>query len=115
MQIITISPARFDTYRKRPDFIQRHIFPGGMLPTVDIVESFAVRAGLKLTCRESFGRSYARTLQEWRRRFVGSWRDIEFLGFEADFRRMWEYYLAYCEVGFLRDAIDVSIFKLQHQ
>jgi len=114
LQIITIAPSRFETYRKRPDFIQRHIFPGGMLPTVEAIERAAANAKLKITCVESFGASYARTLQEWRRRFIGSWRDIEALGFDANFRRMWEYYLAYCEIGFSRDTVDVSIFKLSH-
>jgi cyclopropane-fatty-acyl-phospholipid synthase len=115
LQIITISSARFETYRQSPDFIQRHIFPGGMLPTADIVESAAAKAGFNLADRESFGQSYAKTLREWRRRFLESWRDIEPLGFDANFRRTWEYYLAYCEIGFLSNAIDVSIFKLKHR
>lgn len=112
LQIITIAPSRFDAYRACPDFIQRHIFPGGMLPTAEIVEDHAAKAMLKVTGRESFGLSYARTLQDWRDRFLASWPDIEALGFDNRFRRMWEYYLAYCETGFRHDAIDVSIFRL---
>jgi len=112
LQIITIAPSRFNAYRACPDFIQRHIFPGGMLPTAELVEDYAAKAMLEVTGRESFGLSYARTLQEWRDRFLVSWPDIEALGFDMKFRRMWEYYLAYCETGFRHDAIDVSIFRL---
>lgn len=112
LQIITIAPSRFSAYRTRPDFIQRHIFPGGMLPTAEIIEECAARAMLKVTGRESFGQSYARTLRDWRDRFLGAWPEIETLGFDTRFRRMWEYYLAYCETGFRHNAIDVSIFRL---
>jgi len=115
LQIITIDPARFDVYCNRPDFIQRHIFPGGMLPTVQIVEREAAKARLKVICRESFGLSYARTLHEWRSRFLQSWKNIEELGFDLNFKRMWEYYLAYCEIGFRRQTVDVNIFKLVHR
>ncbi|MCP3402773.1 class I SAM-dependent methyltransferase [Bradyrhizobium sp. CCGB20] len=100
LQIITIAPSRFNAYRNCPDFIQRHIFPGGMLPTAQIVEDYVTQAMLKVTGRESFDLSYARTLQDWRDRFLGSWPDIEALGFDTKFRRMWEHYLAYCETGF---------------
>lgn len=112
LQIITIAPSRFHAYRASPDFIQRHIFPGGMLPTAEIVEDYAAKAMLTVTGRESFGPSYARTLRDWRDRFLRSWPEIEALGFDTRFRRMWEYYLAYCETGFRHDAIDVSIFRL---
>ncbi|MBY9051532.1 class I SAM-dependent methyltransferase, partial [Pseudomonas fluorescens] len=71
LQIITIAPSRFDAYRACPDFIQRHIFPGGMLPTAEIVEEHAANAMLTVTDRESFGLSYARTLRDWRDRFLG--------------------------------------------
>ncbi|MCK1390949.1 cyclopropane-fatty-acyl-phospholipid synthase family protein [Bradyrhizobium sp. 1] len=114
LQIITIAPSRFNAYRNTPDFIQRHIFPGGMLPTAEIVEEQAAKATLKVTGRESFGLSYARTLRDWRDRFMESWPEIETRGFDTQFRRMWEYYLAYCETGFRHDALDVSIFKLTH-
>jgi len=112
LQIITIAPSRFNAYRACPDFIQRHIFPGGMLPTAEIVEDYAAKAMLTVTDRESFGLSYANTLRDWRDRFLRSWPEIESLGFDMRFRRMWEYYLAYCETGFRHDAINVSIFKL---
>jgi cyclopropane-fatty-acyl-phospholipid synthase len=112
LQVITIAESRFATYRRRPDFIQRYIFPGGMLPTLDIVRRQAARAGLRVIAQESFGASYAKTLAEWRRRFLHAWPFIEALGFDARFKRMWEYYLSYCEVGFEVGAIDVSLMKL---
>jgi cyclopropane-fatty-acyl-phospholipid synthase len=112
LQAITIDEHRFAAYRKRTDFIQRHIFPGGMLPTATIIEREAARAGLMLVRHESFGESYAKTLREWRSRFVRSWPNIESLGFNERFRRMWEYYLAYCEIGFRFGVIDVGFFKL---
>jgi cyclopropane-fatty-acyl-phospholipid synthase len=84
------------------------------LPTADIVSSEAAKAGLRIVSRDAFGTSYAATLREWRRRFLASWGEIERLGFDNAFRQMWEYYLAYCETGFLHGAIDVSIFKLEH-
>jgi cyclopropane-fatty-acyl-phospholipid synthase len=112
LQAITIDEQRFATYRKTPDFIQRYIFPGGVLPTRSIIEQEAARAGLKLVHHESFGDSYVKTLREWRIRFLQAWPRIERLGFSERFRRMWEYYLAYCEVGFQFGAIDVGFFKL---
>jgi cyclopropane-fatty-acyl-phospholipid synthase len=112
LQAITIRESRFANYRRRPDFIQRYIFPGGMLPTQEIIQREAARAGLRLTVQESFGTSYAKTLAEWRRRFLCAWPEIETLGFDVRFKRMWEYYLSYCEVGFKCGAIDVSLFKL---
>jgi cyclopropane-fatty-acyl-phospholipid synthase len=114
LQAITIAEDRFAAYRKRPDFIQRYIFPGGMLPTPSIIAREASRAGLKLVHHEMFGDSYAKTLREWRARFLSSWPSIQKLGFDDRFRRMWEYYLAYCEVGFRNSAVDVGFFKLEH-
>ncbi|MGA7803534.1 class I SAM-dependent methyltransferase, partial [Bradyrhizobium sp.] len=112
IQAITVAEERFDAYRRRPDFIQRHIFPGGMLPTQSIIEREAARAGLKLVFHESFGDSYARTLREWRKRFLQAWPKLEALDFNARFRRLWEYYLAYCEIGFRSGSVDVGFYKL---
>lgn len=112
LQVITIAEERFTAYRRRPDFIQRYIFPGGMLPTPSIVRREAERAGLRVVSQEPFGASYARTLNEWRRRFLAAWPQIERLGFDGRFKRMWEYYLTYCEIGFQVGAIDVSLIKL---
>jgi cyclopropane-fatty-acyl-phospholipid synthase len=112
IQAITINESRFAEYRKRPDFIQRHIFPGGMLPTPAIFEREAARANLKLVQQQSFGESYARTLREWRIRFLRAAPKLDTTRFGERFRRMWEYYLVYCEIGFRRGAIDVGFYKL---
>jgi cyclopropane-fatty-acyl-phospholipid synthase len=111
LQVITIAEDRFEAYRRRPDFIQKHIFPGGMLPTTEIIERETAKLGLKLVEKEFFGDSYARTLEEWRRRFLESWPAIESLGFDERFKRTWEYYLAYCQAGFETGAINVGLYK----
>jgi cyclopropane-fatty-acyl-phospholipid synthase len=112
LQVITIRDDRYESYRRHPDFIQRYIFPGGMLPTPSIVAAEAGAQGFAVIHQESFGESYARTLAEWRRRFLSAWPAIEPLGFDLRFRRMWEYYLTYCEIGFRSGLIDVKFFKL---
>lgn len=114
IQAITIDEARFSVYRKRPDFIQRYIFPGGMLPTKSIIERESARAGLALVHQESFGDSYAATLREWRARFLRAWPELKLQGFDERFRRMWDYYLAYCETGFRRRALDVTLFQFRN-
>lgn len=113
LQVITISEERFEAYRVQPDFIQRHVFPGGMLPTSAIVRDQAERAGLAFSSSEHFGEGYARTLREWHTRFRAAWPRIEQLGFDERFRRLWEYYLIYCEVGFASRAVDVGLFRLE--
>ena len=112
LQVISIDEATFASYRLRPDFIQRHIFPGGMLPTSAIIEREAARAGLRLVHSEFFGLSYARTLAEWQERFQKAWSSIKTLGFDDPFKRMWEYYLTYCQVGFEAGVLDVGFYKL---
>ncbi|MBM3609363.1 MAG: class I SAM-dependent methyltransferase [Alphaproteobacteria bacterium] len=112
VQAITISPERFESYRSSVDFIQRYIFPGGMLLTPPIIEAQARAAGLRYECVETFGQSYARTLLDWRRSFNAAWPRIAPQGFDARFRNMWEYYLAYCEGGFANGTIDVGLYRL---
>jgi cyclopropane-fatty-acyl-phospholipid synthase len=112
LQVITIDEDRFEDYRGRPDFIQKYIFPGGMLPTTEIIERETAKAGLTLVAKEFFGDGYARTLEEWRRRFLESWPAIEALGFDERFKRIWEYYLAYCQAGFETGAINVGFYKV---
>jgi cyclopropane-fatty-acyl-phospholipid synthase len=113
LQVITIDPARFITYRREVDFIQRYIFPGGMLPSPQVLEKQIAAAGLTLTQNLTFGESYARTLAEWQRRFQGAWPTIQGLGFDISFKRMWEYYLAYCEAGFRAQAINVGLYRIE--
>ena len=112
LQIITIAEARMKGYRRNPDFIQKHIFPGGFLPTREMLGGLWKDAGLTLRQEETFGLSYARTLAEWRARFEANWPALEKQGFDARFRRMWNYYLSYCEAGFLEGAIDVGLYVL---
>lgn len=112
IQAITIDERYFEAYRRHTDFIQRYIFPGGMLPTVSIMRAQAERVGLSFETVERFGQSYAWTLEDWRHAFRSKWPDIAALGFDERFRRMWEYYLVYCEVGFENGDVDVGIYKL---
>lgn len=112
LQAITVDDKFFESYRTRADFIQRYIFPGGMLPSKSIIAEQAHAAGLTFGAAGNFGDSYARTLYEWRQRFLASWPDIEALGFPVRFRRLWEYYLCYCEAGFRSQTIDVGLYVL---
>ena len=107
LQIITINEDAYSLYRKRPDFIQRYVFPGGMLPTPNILQKLGADHGLKLARERIFPQDYARTLAEWRDRFLVSWEKIVPLGFDDRFRRLWEFYLHYCEAGFRAEYIDV--------
>ena len=114
LQVITIADDYFERYRHSTDFVQRFIFPGGKLPSVSAMRTHAERAGLTLRQDLSFGASYAATLAEWRRRFLDAWPAIEAMGFDASFRRLWEYYLCYCEAGFRSGRIDVGLFTFAH-
>lgn len=111
LQVITIDAARYGNYRRNPDFIQRHVFPGGMLPPKAAIAAQAAAAGLAPGRVLHFGESYARTLAAWRQRFLQAWPRIAPLGFDERFRRLWEYYLAYCEAGFRAGAIDVGLYE----
>ncbi|PZF77365.1 SAM-dependent methyltransferase [Aestuariivirga litoralis] len=111
VQAITIADSLYDGYRRKADFIQRYIFPGGMLPTKSILAEQARRAGLSFEPVVIFGQDYARTLALWRERFEAAWPEIERLGFDARFRRRWVYYLSYCEAGFREGSIDVGIYR----
>jgi cyclopropane-fatty-acyl-phospholipid synthase len=113
LQVITIDQSRFESYRRRPEFIQRYIFPGGMLPTREILEQLVAKAGLRLVSSEFFGDSYARTLAEWHRRFLKAWPSISAPGFDLRFKRMWEYYLAYCRLGFEIGVLDVGLYRIE--
>ena len=113
LQVITIADERFGAYRRRPDFIQRHVFQGGMLPSSSVLRAQIARAGLALEKVETFGDSYARTLREWRARFLAARHEVAALRFSARFQRLWDYYLAYCEAGFRAGVIDVGLWQLR--
>jgi cyclopropane-fatty-acyl-phospholipid synthase len=124
LQVITIAEERYENYRRSADFIQRYVFPGGMLPSVPVLTNEIKRAGLALRSVQHFGRSYAQTLREWSHRFQRAWPGLSGVGRPAlqiggrpadeRFRRRWEYYLSYCEAGFLAGAIDVGLYRITH-
>jgi cyclopropane-fatty-acyl-phospholipid synthase len=107
IQAITIQDRLFQTYRREVDFIQRYVFPGGMLPSPQILKSLGERFDVPVIRERIFGQDYAKTLATWRNNFRAAWPNLMPLGFDDRFRRLWEYYLAYCEAGFLSGNIDV--------
>ena len=113
LQVISIANERYASYRNDADFIQKYIFPGGMLPSPDILRSLSDESGLTRIGEETFGLSYAETLKTWRTGFLNNWESIAELGYSEKFKRMWEYYLCYCEAGFRRGTIDVGHYFLQ--
>ena len=115
VQSITIRDDIFPEYRRSTDFIQQYIFPGGMLPSRAAFRAAAAKQGLVVREEFAFGRDYARTLAEWRHAFEARWPDIQKLGFDEPFRRLWRMYLCYCEAGFLAGNIDVVQFELAHR
>jgi cyclopropane-fatty-acyl-phospholipid synthase len=107
LQIITIKDQYFEEYRSRADFIQKYVFPGGMLPSEERLRKVTDRAGLVWTAIDRFGRDYADTLAEWHRSFDAAWNDIRPLGFDERFRKLWKFYLSYCEAGFRTERTSV--------
>ncbi|MGP1396529.1 MAG: class I SAM-dependent methyltransferase [Inquilinaceae bacterium] len=107
LQVITIADSHFERYRRKADYIQKYIFPGGMLPSPGALRQQLDRAGLQMRDMTSFGADYARTLREWNRRFQQAWPELQTMGFDARFKRMWEQYLHYCTAGFAVGTIDV--------
>ena len=115
VQSITIRDDLFARYRKGTDFIQQMVFPGGVLPSVAEFRKQAQRAGLEVREAFAFGRDYARTLAEWARNFEAAWPEIARLGFDERFRRLWRFYLAYCEAGFRAGSTDVYHYLLERR
>ncbi len=108
LQVITVEDSRFDSYRKGVDFIQKYIFPGGMLPSPSVLRREAERAGLRLAGSIEFGESYSQTLRRWHETFNARWDEVSRLGFDERFRRMWNYYLASCAGAFRFGICDVT-------
>jgi len=113
LQVITIRDDLFEAYRKRPDFIQLHVFPGGMLPTEAGLLEVVHQAGMQGTIQRRFGLDYARTLKAWNETFIAEWPRIAGPGFDDRFRRLWRYYLSYCEAGFRTQRTDVVHVTLE--
>lgn len=111
IQAITIQDQRYRDYSKSVDFIQRYIFPGGFLPSITVMSGLMTKH-TDFVVRNLFdmGPDYARTLAHWRQRFIHAWQEIETLGFDERFRRMWLYYFGYCEAGF--NARTISVVQL---
>ena len=115
LQAITIEERAFEEYRANPDFIQRYIFPGGMLPSMPRLAHPVEAAGLRLVSEKGYGLDYARTLAEWRERFITAWPSLSDTTFDVRFKRMWELYLSYCEGGFRAGQIDVKHLLFEHK
>ncbi len=113
LQIITIDDALFETYRKRSDFIQKYIFPGGMLPSPSKLEAVTRKSGLEIAGQQAFGLHYAETLKIWAEQFSQAWANGQITGFDESFRRLWLFYLAYCEAGFRTKRTDVVQISLK--
>jgi len=113
IQAIVIRDDLFDRYVRSADFIQRYVFPGGMLPTTALFERHARAAGLRVVERFAFGPDYAETLRRWRHAFLARLDEVRGQGFDERFVRLWEFYLAYCEAAFDTGNTDVVQFTLQ--
>ena len=112
IQTITVANDRFENYRNHVDFIQKYIFPGGMLPSPSVFQAQAKVAGLRIEDSLAFGQGYSKTLRLWSERFNASWPAIHKMGFDNRFRRMWNYYLAACAASFRYETTDVMQFTM---
>jgi cyclopropane-fatty-acyl-phospholipid synthase len=113
LQSITMGHDRLLATRGSYSWIHKYVFPGGLIPSVTALEqNLAAHTGLRIEHHRSFGPDYATTLAHWRTRFLANWRQVAALGFDETFRRMWEFYLAYCEAGFRVGYLDVRQFAL---
>ena len=107
IQGITIRDDLFDRYRSNEDFIQKYIFPGGFLPSIDFMKNLINKNQLNLLKVNSYPDDYAKTLNVWKKNFFKTWDNISPLGFDETFKRMWEFYLSYCEAGFKAKNINL--------
>ena len=115
IQGIVIKDHLFDRYRANEDFIQKYIFPGGFLPSVSLMEKLIKKNDLKLEKINSYPDDYARTLAAWRENFLSAWDKIRPLGFDDYFKRMWEFYLSYCEGGFRSRNINLIQLSMSNR
>ena len=115
IQAITIDDNLFDRYKNKQDFIQKYIFPGGFLPNKNNINKYVSDNGLTINSYISYADHYANTLAIWREEFKNKWDLIKNQGFDLTFKRMWEFYLSYCEAGFKSKNIDLIQFSLQNK
>lgn len=112
LQSILMSHERYLATRRSYGWIQKHIFPGGLIPSTTAIAHHARAAGLRVTSERAFGADYAETLRRWRADFRAAWPLVRGEGFDEEFRRSWEFYLAYCEAGFRSGYLDVAQLRL---
>ena len=115
IQAITIDDSLYDRYKNKQDFIQKYIFPGGFLPNKNTINKLVSKNGLSVNSYISYADDYANTLAIWRDEFNKKWSLIKNQGFDLTFKRMWEFYLSYCEAGFKSKNIDLIQFSLQNK
>ena len=115
IQAIIIKDELFKRYRKNQDFIQKYIFPGGFLPSLESIQSYSKRTGLVLKGHNSYGKHYSKTLSKWRKNFINSWSQISDQGFDNSFKKIWDFYFSYCEAGFNSKNIDLIQFSVKNK
>ena len=115
IQAITIDDSLFDRYKTKEDFIQKYIFPGGFLPSKRKLYDLSSSNGLEIKKYESYGSHYSNTLKIWRDEFLKKWEEISKHGFDNKFKRMWHFYLSYCEAGFKAKNIDLIQFSMSNR
>ena len=115
IQAIVIKDELFSRYRKNQDFIQKYIFPGGFLPSLQSIKDYSKKTGLILKGYNSYGLHYSHTLSKWRENFIGSWNNIAKQGFDSSFKKIWDFYFSYCEAGFRAKNIDLIQFSVRNK
>ena len=115
IQAIIINDNLYDRYKKKEDFIQKYIFPGGFLPSKKNILELSSEIGLEFKKCNSYGFHYSNTLNIWRDEFTKKWEDISKQGFDLNFKRMWNFYFSYCEAGFKSKNIDLIQFSLSNK
>ena len=115
IQAIIIKDELFNRYRKNQDFIQKYIFPGGFLPSLQSIKDYSKKTGLILKGYNSYGSHYSQTLSKWRQNFIGSWNNISKQGFDSSFKKIWDFYFSYCEAGFRSKNIDLIQFSVRNK
>ncbi len=115
IQAIIIKNELYNRYRANEDFIQKYIFPGGFLPSLESINKLSRESGLKIDEYKLYGEHYSNTLQKWRESFINSWDSISKLGFDINFKKMWDFYFSYCDAGFKSKNIDLVQFSFSNK
>ena len=115
IQAIVIDDELYNRYKSKEDFIQKYIFPGGFLPSKNSLKKISMQNGLQIDLMNSYGQHYSDTLKIWRNEFMKKWDLISKQGFDLTFKKMWDFYLSYCEAGFKSKNIDLIQFSMQNK